>query len=74
MKLMYYPNPREYTTADRQPVCLLKFLLLVNNGSVDYVQFIAPHEIWSYLSTNSKRVKKFFKGLYKLLERIFSCF
>lgn len=56
MKLMYCPNPREYITADKQPVCLLKFLLIVNNGVFDYIQFIAPHENWKYLEINPKQV------------------
>lgn len=46
-------NPREVPASERpQPVCLLKFLLLVNNGSLEYIQFIAPHEDWKYTETN----------------------
>jgi len=47
---------REYVTADKQPVCMLKMLLLVNNGSFDYIQFIAPHEDWPYLETTRAQV------------------
>ena len=56
VRLMSNPqaNPREAPSTEPrpQPVCLLKFLLLVNNGSLEYIQFIAPHEDWSYTETN----------------------
>lgn len=47
---------RDYVTADKQPVCMLKFLLLVNNGVFEYVQFIAPHEDWTYSKSTHKQV------------------
>lgn len=56
MKFIHCISPREYITADRMPVCLLKFLLVVNNGCFEYIQFIAPQENWSYLEINSKQV------------------
>lgn len=53
-------NMREYITVDKQPVCLLKFLVLVNNGVFEYVQFIAPHEDWTYLESGLKQVCSIF--------------
>lgn len=52
------PNVRDYITVDKQPVCMLKFLILVNNGIFEFVQFIAPHEDWTYLESTSKQVFK----------------
>ena len=34
--------------SDGQMVCMQKFLLLANNGFIEYVHFIAPHEDWHY--------------------------
>lgn len=42
--------------ADKQYVCLLKMLLVVNNGIFEFVQMIAAHEEWSYLDTSQKQV------------------
>lgn len=56
IKVIINHNSREYVTSDRQPVVLMKFLLLINNGNLDYIQFIAPHENWIYLKTNPKQV------------------
>ncbi|MFH4977153.1 hypothetical protein AB6A40_003862 [Gnathostoma spinigerum] len=41
---------------DKQYVCLLKMLVVVNNGIFEFAQMIAPHEEWSYLDTNNKQV------------------
>ncbi|KAI1707169.1 mediator complex subunit 27 domain-containing protein [Ditylenchus destructor] len=53
VKLFSHPS-EDYMTVDKQPVCMLKFLLLVNNGVVEYIQFIAPHENWTYLEINKR--------------------
>ncbi|VDK57954.1 unnamed protein product [Gongylonema pulchrum] len=41
---------------DKQYVCLLKMLAVVNSGLPEYVQMIAPHEDWSYLDTGFRQV------------------
>ncbi|EJW88951.1 hypothetical protein WUBG_00140 [Wuchereria bancrofti] len=41
---------------DKQYVCLLKMLMVVNSGLPEFVQMIAPHEEWSYLDIGSAQV------------------
>ncbi|VBB29909.1 unnamed protein product, partial [Acanthocheilonema viteae] len=41
---------------DKQYVCLLKMLMVVNSGVPEFVQMIAPHEEWSYLDVGSGQV------------------
>uniref|UniRef100_A0A915A804 Mediator of RNA polymerase II transcription subunit 27 n=1 Tax=Parascaris univalens TaxID=6257 RepID=A0A915A804_PARUN len=41
---------------DKQYVCLLKMLVVVNNGLFEFVQIYAPHEEWTYLDINEKQV------------------
>ncbi|VDM47485.1 unnamed protein product [Toxocara canis] len=41
---------------DKQYVCLLKMLVVVNNGLFEFVQIYAPHEEWNYLDINQKQV------------------
>uniref|UniRef100_A0A8R1TR92 RING-type domain-containing protein n=1 Tax=Onchocerca volvulus TaxID=6282 RepID=A0A8R1TR92_ONCVO len=41
---------------DKQYVCLLKMLMVVNSGLPEFVQMIAPHEEWSYLDVGSGQV------------------
>lgn len=41
---------------DKQYVCLLKMLMVINSGLPEFVQMIAPHEEWSYLETGFKQV------------------
>ncbi|VDN02768.1 unnamed protein product [Thelazia callipaeda] len=41
---------------DKQYVCLLKMLMVVNSGVPEYVQMIAPHEDWSYLDIGTEQV------------------
>uniref|UniRef100_A0A914GZ91 Mediator of RNA polymerase II transcription subunit 27 n=1 Tax=Globodera rostochiensis TaxID=31243 RepID=A0A914GZ91_GLORO len=51
IELKFLSLPRaNYKMADKNgpSVCLLKALLLVNNGSIDYVHFVAPHEEWHF--------------------------
>jgi len=70
IRLMSYSNPREYVTVDRQPVCMLKFMLLVNNGSFEYIQFIAPHEDWTYLETNKVQIDLSTESRYEVYQRL----
>lgn len=49
---------------DKQYVCLLKMLMVVNSGVPEFVQMIAPHEEWSYLDVGSGQVCHFcFSGM-----------
>jgi len=57
VKLMSIPM-NNYQTANKQPVCLLKMVLLVNLGVIDYIQFIAPHEDWTFIENTSWSQKK----------------
>ncbi|CAG9538628.1 unnamed protein product [Cercopithifilaria johnstoni] len=41
---------------DKQYVCLLKMLMVVNSGVPEFVQMIAPHEEWSYLDVGCSQV------------------
>uniref|UniRef100_A0A0R3RZ10 RING-type domain-containing protein n=1 Tax=Elaeophora elaphi TaxID=1147741 RepID=A0A0R3RZ10_9BILA len=41
---------------DKQYVCLLKMLMVVNSGVPEFVQMIAPHEEWSYLDVGCGQV------------------
>ncbi|MCP9263179.1 BMA-CYP-43A1 [Dirofilaria immitis] len=41
---------------DKQYVCLLKMLMVVNSGLPEFVQMIAPHEDWSYLDVGFAQV------------------
>uniref|UniRef100_A0A915Q2N3 Uncharacterized protein n=1 Tax=Setaria digitata TaxID=48799 RepID=A0A915Q2N3_9BILA len=41
---------------DKQYVCLLKMLMVVNSGLPEFVQMIAPHEEWSYLDVSCNQV------------------
>lgn len=47
---------------DKQYVCLLKMLVVVNNGLFEFVQIYAPHEEWTYLDINEKQVILFWSG------------
>jgi 5'(3')-deoxyribonucleotidase len=55
-------------------VCLQKFLLFINNGIIEYVHFIAPHEEWKYEQFpgigNRKQVELVFCGREKNLLKI----
>ncbi|KAI1710281.1 mediator complex subunit 27 domain-containing protein [Ditylenchus destructor] len=69
VKLFSHPS-KDYMTVDRQPVCMLKFLLLVNNGVVEYIQFIAPHEDWTYLETNRRQIDLGAESRYEVYRQL----
>ncbi|KAL3076247.1 hypothetical protein niasHS_013518 [Heterodera schachtii] len=51
VKFMFLSLPRSnYKPTEKSgpSVCLLKALLLVNNGLIEYVHFVAPHEEWHF--------------------------
>uniref|UniRef100_A0A0N4UGT5 Helitron_like_N domain-containing protein n=1 Tax=Dracunculus medinensis TaxID=318479 RepID=A0A0N4UGT5_DRAME len=41
---------------EKQYVCLLKMLIVVNNGVFEFVQIIAPHEDWSYMDASHRQI------------------
>lgn len=50
-------------------VCLLKALLLVNNGLIEYVHFVAPHEEWHFSQMPRFGTKKQAKNDKKEINR-----
>ncbi|KAL7074260.1 hypothetical protein ACQ4LE_006437 [Meloidogyne hapla] len=47
IEVKYFAIPKN-RTSDGQLVCMQKFLMLVNNGIIEYLHFAAPHEDWHY--------------------------
>uniref|UniRef100_A0A914CPN8 Uncharacterized protein n=1 Tax=Acrobeloides nanus TaxID=290746 RepID=A0A914CPN8_9BILA len=48
----------------------LKMMFLINNGTFDYVQFIAPHEEWSYLDSAKHQLDLSAESRYHLYRRL----
>uniref|UniRef100_A0A915D619 BTB domain-containing protein n=1 Tax=Ditylenchus dipsaci TaxID=166011 RepID=A0A915D619_9BILA len=59
----------QYVPLDKQ-VCIMKMLLLINNGVFEYIQFIAPHEDWTYLETSRKQIDLSAESQYELYQRL----
>ncbi|VDK56393.1 unnamed protein product [Anisakis simplex] len=55
---------------DKQFVCLLKMLIVVNNGSFEFVQIYAPHEEWNYIDVNQKQVDVLKESRYMVYRKM----
>ena len=56
----------DYQTVNKQPVCYIKMMLLVNHGVIDYTQIIAPHENWAYVDASDSSARKQASIYYKI--------
>uniref|UniRef100_A0A914ELN9 Uncharacterized protein n=1 Tax=Acrobeloides nanus TaxID=290746 RepID=A0A914ELN9_9BILA len=54
----------------RSQFCALKMIFLIKNGSFDYVQFIAPHEEWTFSDYNQHQLDLDKESRYCLYRRL----
>ncbi|CAK5082483.1 unnamed protein product [Meloidogyne enterolobii] len=47
IEIKYFVVPKS-RTSDGQMVCMQKMLWLINNGVIEYLHVVAPHEDWHY--------------------------
>ncbi|KAI6197331.1 hypothetical protein M3Y94_01211100 [Aphelenchoides besseyi] len=61
---------RAVYSSQSQQVDLVKMCIIVTNGVIDYIQFLATHEEWTYREENRKQVDLSVQSKYDYFRRV----